>query len=200
MSRTVQVDWGPLREMLPGRWGVPRGTCESCGLYLWSDGAYKIPGLAGRYCSIQCVEFELAQRSSCHWCFDDSGEPAGTKRRYCNDACRKQAQSVPLGDGTRLLRFLERRHPSLYSKVIENAQAAVSVSTCLECRAPLNGKRVDSAFCSRVHLMRYRRRLRDSSTGPNGGIIGNTPIGSKGLNEGQNAGMRNTLTGQEAHA
>ncbi len=42
----VQVNWFTLREVPTDKHGTPRGSCESCGLLLWSAGGYKLPVLA----------------------------------------------------------------------------------------------------------------------------------------------------------
>jgi hypothetical protein len=65
-----------------------------------------------------------------------------------------------------------------------------AVKECLECGVPLHGKRSDSEFCSRTHLMRHRRR---TQTRQNCGNSGNTPIGKQGLTDGQNGESTNTL-------
>lgn len=64
---------------------------------------------------------------------------------------------------------------------------------CLECGARLDGKRADAAFCSRTHMMRYRRREL-SRTGPKHEIIGNRPIEKQGLTEAQNESWTDSLT------
>jgi len=66
-----------------------------------------------------------------------------------------------------------------------------SSKTCRECGASLNGKRSDSDFCSRTHLMRHRRKSRITK---NSEIIGNTPIGKQGLTGARNGDSMNTLT------
>jgi hypothetical protein len=63
---------------------------------------------------------------------------------------------------------------------------------CLECGASLDGKRVDADFCSRTHMMRYRRR-EVSRTRQKREISGNTPIGKQGLTDAQNSSWTDTL-------
>jgi len=65
--------------------------------------------------------------------------------------------------------------------------------SCLECGVKLDGKRADAEFCSRTHMMRYRRREL-SRTGQKREISGNTPIGRQGLTKGQDASWTDTLT------
>jgi hypothetical protein len=91
----------PFRVVPPGAPGVPRGACESCGLYLWDDGGYKIPGLDGIYCSVLCIECAIA---------DATGET-------------KKIPGRVLGDGYRLqvyLRFL----PEMYHRQRLESDAA----------------------------------------------------------------------------
>jgi hypothetical protein len=64
---------------------------------------------------------------------------------------------------------------------------------CLECAATLDGKRADADFCSRTHMMRYRRR-KLSRTGQKCELSGNTPIGKQGLTDAQKSGSMNILT------
>ena len=61
---------------------------------------------------------------------------------------------------------------------------------CLECGVPLQGKRSDSEFCSRTHLMRHRR---SAQTGQNHENSVNTPIVKQGLTHAQNGGSTNTI-------
>jgi len=62
---------------------------------------------------------------------------------------------------------------------------------CLECGVPLQGKRSDSEFCSRTHLMRHRRR---AQTGQNRENSVNMLIVKQGLTRAQNGGSTNTVT------
>ena len=39
-----------LKHIPAGTEGHPRGTRESCGLHLWSEGGYRVPGLKGLFC------------------------------------------------------------------------------------------------------------------------------------------------------
>jgi hypothetical protein len=65
----------------------------------------------------------------------------------------------------------------------------VTTKQCLECGVPLNGKRSDSDFCSRTHLMRHRRK---SQTAQNRENSGNTPIGKQGLTGAEKRGWTDT--------
>ena len=109
------VDWSALRQDLPGQYGVPRGSCESCRIFLWSDGALKIPSLKGVYCSILCAECELFRSGRCRWC---AAPLESTAKKWCDDHCRRQSDRVRFGDGARLLKFLSNRHPRLYEELV----------------------------------------------------------------------------------
>src|SRR5215469_7753244 len=62
---------------------------------------------------------------------------------------------------------------------------------CRECNVQLQGKRADSEFCSRTHLMRHRRK---SQTAQKRQIIGSTPIGKQGLRKPENGKSTDTLS------
>ena len=134
------VDWSALRQELPGSEGIPRGYCEGCRLFLWSDGALKILGLRGLYCSVLCLECELFGQNKCHWCAAPLGS---TARKFCDDHCRRQSNRVKFGDGTRLLKFLSHEHPRLYKGLVGKRGHA-----CLNCDHSLEGKPSDARFCS----------------------------------------------------
>lgn len=63
--------------------------------------------------------------------------------------------------------------------------------TCMECGVPLTGKRSDSEFCSRTHLMRHRRKLQTVQKAENSG---NTPIAKQRLTRAENGDSMNTPT------
>jgi hypothetical protein len=82
------------------------------------------------------------------------------------------------------------------SRVCRDGIAAVVPKSnskgCLECGSRLDDKRADADFCSRTHMMRYRRRD-VSRTGQKREINGNTPIGEQGLADLQAGGWTDTL-------
>jgi hypothetical protein len=39
--------------------GKPRGSCAGCGKYIWSEGGFRVPRLAGILCSVECIETAL---------------------------------------------------------------------------------------------------------------------------------------------
>ena len=134
------------------------GQCESCGMSL-SRGFYRLPSLTRRYCSIRCMELDLASRSRCHWCFA-KGEPSGTKRRYCDDACRKRAEGTSFGDGVRLLNFLQRTRPDLCVPITDTHDAL-----CAGCRTRLAGKKDGTRWCSDTCRKRHSHNSRKTQVG-----------------------------------
>jgi hypothetical protein len=152
-----------LKRIPAGAEGHPRGSCGSCGLYLWSEGGYRVAGLKGLFCSLVCIECGIG---------DKTGQT-------------KQARA-PIGSGARLLLYLKAVAPGIYGQLAQGGEATDS-KRCLECGTPLNGKRADAEFCSRTHNMRFRRHQKSQTT-QNWQISGNTPIQKTGLSEAQNAG------------
>jgi predicted nucleic acid-binding Zn ribbon protein len=168
----TQVKWDALLEGSPGESGTPRGYCEGCGLHIWSNGAYKIPRLKGRFCSILCLECELFGPGKCRWC----GEKLNASAKFCGEACRKRSEQGKFGDGTRLLEFLARWHPNLYQHLIGNGS-----NVCLRCGAALAGKRNDARFCSESCSKAYRRTSRKSPK--SGNSTDTDPVKSTGYEE-----------------
>lgn len=148
------VEWAALREIPPGSHGTPRGYCQSCGLYLWSTGGYKIPNVRGIFCSIACVECELFGTARCRWC---SASLESTAKKFCDGHCRKQSDRAQFGGGDRLLNFLSHQHPALYEQLIGKVGRV-----CLTCLGPLTGKNAGAKFCSIACKMRFRRKTAQS--------------------------------------
>ncbi len=144
------IDWSALRQELPGSEGIPRGYCESCRLFLWSDGGLKVPGLRGVYCCVLCIECELFGPGRCGWC---GGSLESTAKKFCDGHCRKQSNRTRFGGGDRLLNFLSHQYPALYEQLIGRRG-----HTCLNCGISLEGKRSDSKFCSHQCQLEFRRR------------------------------------------
>ena len=143
------VDWEPLRVIPPGEPGLPRGFCESCALYIWVEGGYKIPGVRGLFCSVLCFECSLFGLGKCRWC----GEKLEGAGKFCGDACRKKSEPAKFGDGARLLNFLSYARPGIYRRLTgENG------TVCLGCRATLTDKRKDANFCSMQCKSSYHRQ------------------------------------------
>ena len=151
-----------LKHTPAGTEGHPRGTCESCGLHLWSDGGYRVPGLKGLFCSLTCIECGIADKT-------------GQKKRIAG---------APIGSRARLLLYLKTAAPRIFAELAQGSEAAGS-KRCLECGTPLNGKRIDSEFCSHTHQMRLLRKSKTSEKHENSR---HRPIGKQGLMEAQNAG------------
>ena len=153
-----------LKHIPAGTEGHPRGRCESCGLCLWSEGGYRVPGLKGLFCSLACIECGIAEK-------------AGQK---------KQIAGAPIGGGARLLLHLKTAAPRTYAQLAQGAEATGS-KRCLECGTSLNGKRADAEFCDEAHRKRHDRR-RKSKTEQKIEIIADMPIQNTVLSEAQNAG------------
>jgi hypothetical protein len=95
------------------------------------------------------------------------------------------------------IRWTRRGEPGEWCSIAcrDGIEAGVSKSNskgCLECGTRLDGKRVDAKFCSRTHMMRYRRCKLSKPRGKRQ-ITGNTPIVKEGLTHAQNGGSTNTI-------
>jgi hypothetical protein len=76
---------------------------------------------------------------------------------------------------------------------IEAGTSKSNLRGCLECGTRLDAKRADAKFCSRTHMMRYRR-CKLSKSAEKRQIIGNTTTGKQGLTQAQNGDSTNTIT------
>lgn len=155
------VDWEPIRVIPPGEPGMPRGFCQSCALYIWAEGGYKIPGVRGIFCSIACVECELFGTRRCRQCGDPL--PRSTGQRFCGDVCRKKPLPKHFSGGSQLLAYLSHRHPGVYGRVMSGR----SVVSCLNCNGRTGGKRSDSKYCSDACKVAYSRKSRTAGKGGN---------------------------------
>ena len=144
-----------LKVVPPGEHGFPRGTCESCSLYIWSEGAYQIPKRGGYFCTILCVECELFGNGNCRWC----GRKLDTAKKFCTDNCRTQSNSTKFGDGTRLLNYLARYHPATYREL--------SAKSCENCGDPMTDKREDASFCTSRCKVAFHRKSGNSGKSGN---------------------------------
>ena len=169
------VDWEPLRVIPPGELGLPRGFCESCALYIWVEGGYKIPGVRGTFCSISCAESRLFGFGHCRQCGDPLQRSSG--QRFCSDLCRKKPLPKHFGDGSQLLAYLSHRHFGLYDRVMSGK----GVGSCLNCNGRIEGKRNDSKYCSDACKVAYSRR---SQTTEKAGNNRNSLLQSQALREG----------------
>ena len=101
-------------EVVPaGSEGHSRGTCESCGLHLWSAGGYHVPGLKWLFCSLLCIECGVAEKTG----------------------RRKQIPGAPIGSGARLLVYLKTVAPALYAKFAGQIVPS-DKKRCIECDIP----------------------------------------------------------------
>ena len=140
-----------LKVVPPGEHGLPRGKCESCSLYIWSEGTYQIPKHGGYFCTILCIECELFGNGKCRWC----GYGVGSSKKFCNETCRIQSNQTKFGDGTRLLNYLARYHPATYREL--------TAKGCENCGDPLTDKRQGASFCSNRCTLRSRRETRKAA-------------------------------------
>ena len=144
-----------LKEVPPGEYGFSRGTCESCGLSIWSKGAYKITGIKGYFCCVLCFECHLFGHGKCRWC----GTKLDSAKKWCTDSCRNQSSSIKFGDGTRLLNYLARYHPALYRQL--------SAKSCENCGDPMTDKREDASFCTSRCKVAFHRKSGNSGKSGN---------------------------------
>ena len=149
------MNWKAIKEVPLGEHGKNRGTCESCSLYIWSDGGYKIPNRKGHYCTILCVECELFGNGNCRWC----GYVVGSSKKFCNETCRTQSNSTRFGNGTRLLNYLARYHPVLYKQL--------SAKSCENCFDPMTDKREGASFCTNRCKVAFHRKSGSNSISGN---------------------------------
>jgi hypothetical protein len=156
-TTTNQAVLAPLPVVPPGNEGENRGSCASCGLYLWSEGGYRVPGLQGLFCSLLCMGCAVADR---------------TRRT-------RKISGTPIGNGAGLLAYLKTEAPHVYASIAESIPTLRS-TRCLECGVSLDGKRSDSEFCSDAHSKRYRRR-KQSQMPQKCGISPDMPIGEQEL-------------------
>lgn len=147
MLRPEQTQAPHLVERAPPGAG---GNCESCGLSLNIFGAYEMPPLTGRYCSILCIEYELFGRFRCNWC--GSKTASSHSRNFCNESCqqtcaRAERQGVRFGDGTRLSLWMSEKR----------------LRKCLQCGGSLDGKRADAEFCRQACRKAYLRENQENA-------------------------------------
>ena len=96
------------------------------------------------------------------------------------------------------IRWTRRGEPGEWCSIAcrDGIEAGVSKSKskgCLECGIRLDAKRADAKFCSRTHMMRYRRCKLSKSLGKRQ-IIGNTPIEKQELADPKNGGSTKAIS------
>lgn len=158
----VRIDWSALREVPPGHRGAPRGHCEGCGLYIWSEGGLKIPGVRGLFCSVLCLECGLFGPGGCRWC----GAGLAGAGRFCSGPHRTRSSETRFGNGRRLLNFLSRLHPGPYRRLIGREERVTG--PCQNCGGPLGGKNEGARFCSPACRQRSWRKSETPEKPQNG--------------------------------
>jgi hypothetical protein len=139
-----------------------RGNCEACGLPLGAK-VYRLPKLAGLFCSIACIETEIFGGPHCRWCGAKMEKAyVSIDSRLCSEDCRQNYNAhvlsdgmAILGSGVRLLLWLKHTQPALYRKVT-NHEETVGRS-CANPRCPngengnpstLDHLRAGTVYCS----------------------------------------------------
>jgi len=114
-------------------------------------GFYRVPGITGRFHTIQCIECVIFGSGWCRWCGKKLSISA---QRFCSERCRHQSAIVPFGNGRRLLEYLSQHYPSLLSQW--NLEAGLN-RICVRCGNSLTGRRRDSRFCGDACRKAHRR-------------------------------------------
>jgi len=115
-----------LRHIPGASVGSPRGNCEGCGMSIWSEGGYRVPGLPGIHCSIKCVETVLFSHERCRWCGRKMDKPhSSIDSRLCSRDCSEKYYAQVLGDktarlgsGERFLLWLEENRAAVYRQLL----------------------------------------------------------------------------------
>lgn len=139
------INCGPLRAQVSDS-----VSCAACGLPGWAATTfYKIPGVAGRFHNIVCIECSLFGPGRCRWCGEKLGDHGS--QRFHSETCRRASATVPFGNGVRVLEYLRRHHPGMLPQLS-------LPGSCLNCGGPLVGRRTDSRYCSDRCRKRNQRR------------------------------------------
>lgn len=169
--------------------GSPRGSgsCDGCGRFIWSDGGYQIPGLAGIHCSIQCVEIHLFGTGHCRWCGAKMEKTyTGIDSRLCSEDCSenyyahvapsKSDCTAALGTGKRLILWLQKNQPRVYHQLCTREATGEHLPTGKPGRPTINAHTMSVAERARE----YRRRNRAARASRNPVFTGNRPITPEG--------------------
>ncbi len=113
------MDLSILKFVPSGVEGHPRGQCDGCGDYIWSQGGLRVPGIAGIHCSIACIETSLFGTDRCRWCGSDMDKPyTSVDSRLCTEGCSanyyaqvREDKTAALGTGKRFLIWLQTHQP-----------------------------------------------------------------------------------------
>ena len=80
------------------------GSCSVCGLPGHLGGLMSVPGVAGHFCCIECVECRLFGPGKCRWC----GFPLDRNQSaFCCEKCRALNETSPFGSGKRFALMVE---------------------------------------------------------------------------------------------
>jgi hypothetical protein len=123
---TTTATFEMLRHIPAGSVGAPRGNCEGCGMSIWSEGGYRVPGLPGIHCSIKCIETVLFGHECCRWCGCKMDKPySSIDSRLCSRDCSEKYYAQVMGDktarlgsGKRFLLWLEENRPAVYRQLL----------------------------------------------------------------------------------
>ena len=123
---TATASFEMLRHIPVGSVGAPRGNCEGCGMFIWSQGGYCVPGLPGIHCSIECIETVLFGQERCRWCGRKMDKPhSSIDSRLCSPDCSEKYYAHVLGDktarlgsGKRFLLWLEENRAAVYRQLL----------------------------------------------------------------------------------
>jgi predicted nucleic acid-binding Zn ribbon protein len=143
--------------------GEPRGHCTACGDHIWTSGGYRIPGLAGLYCGMLCIEAGLFGLNHCRWCGHEMDKPyTSIESRLCSEDCSanywahvKGDSTAELGTGKRFLSWLQREQPLAYREIVSGGIAFEGFCRNPNCKRGEDGKpaslahlRAGTRFCS----------------------------------------------------
>ena len=115
-----------LRHIQAGSAGSPRGNCQGCGMFMWSQGGYRVPGLPGIHCSIKCIETVLFGQERCRWCGRKMDKPySSIDSRLCSPDCSEKYYAHVLGDktarlgsGKRFILWLQENRAAVYRQLL----------------------------------------------------------------------------------
>jgi hypothetical protein len=162
---TATASFEMLRHIPVGSVGAPRGNCEGCGMSIWSEGGYRVPGLPGIHCSIKCVETVLFGHQCCRWCGCKMDKPySSIDSRLCSRDCSEKYNAQVMGDktaslgsGKRFLLWLEENRAAVYRQLL--GQGTPESGYCQNPECP-NGEgglpgslallRADARYCNAV--------------------------------------------------
>src|SRR6516162_7462838 len=177
---TTTASFEMLRRIPAGSVGSPRGNCDGCGMFIWSGGGYRVPGLPGIHCSVKCVETVLFGHERCRWCGRKMDKPhSSIDSRLCSPACSEKYYAQVLGDktarlgsGKRLVVWLANNRAAVYRQLL--GQGTPESGYCQNPQCP-NGEggqpgslalmRADARYCNAV-CRRAAQRVLTSQNRP----------------------------------